>query len=147
MKTAKIFSVLSIALIFFGVTTGFSKKSDFPDTRNHKGPCITHHVIIHPTIGKSICNTYLVKIADETGRLVASPQTYVPGVNKYVFIENGKIKGSKRIATLELSLYPGQYNCVNDFFTAPDVELGPFKTGQTVTYDLFPRAEDPNIDL
>jgi hypothetical protein len=146
MKTAKIYSFLSIAVIFLGVTTGFSKKSDFPDTRNSKSLGLLHQVIVHSTIGKSICNTYLVKVSDETGRLVAPPQIFIPGVNKYVFSENGSAKGRKRIATLELSLYPDHYTCPNDFFTPPDVKVGPFEIGQIIMYDLYPRAESPNID-
>ena len=147
MKTTKFFSVLSLSLIIFGVTTGFSKKTDFPGTKNQKGSGIIHQVFIHATISKSICNTYLVKVSDETGRLVASPQIFVPGVSKYVFNENGTLKGRKRIATLELSLYSGHYTCPNDFFTPPDVKVGPFEIGQIVSFDLYPRAEDPNIDL
>jgi hypothetical protein len=146
MKTAKIYSFISVTLIVWGITTGFSQKSDFPDTRNQKASGIIHHVIIHPTISKNICNTYLVKIVDETGRLVAPPQIYVPGVNKYVFNENNILQGRKRTAILELSLYPGHYTCPNDFFTPPDVKVGPFEKGQIYTFDLYPRAESPNID-
>jgi hypothetical protein len=147
MKTTKFFSVLSLALIIFGVTTGYSRKTDFPGTKNQKGAAIIHNVIVHTTISKNICNVYLVKVSDETGRLVAPPQIFVPGVSKYVFNENVNLKGRKRIATLELSLYPGHYTCPNDFFTPPDVEVGPFENGQILTFDLYPRPEDPNIDL
>jgi hypothetical protein len=146
MKTAKIYSLLSFALIFFGVTTGFAKKTDFPDTKSSKSVGIIHQVYIHPTISKDMCNTYLVKVSDETGRLVAPPQIFVPGVNKYVFNEKGTVKGRQRIAMLELSLYAGHYTCPNDIFTPPDVKVGPFEIGQIIMYDLYPRAESPNID-
>jgi hypothetical protein len=146
MKAAKYSTVVGIALIIFGMTTGFSRKTDFPGTRNQNGPAIIYHVIIHPAISKSICNTYLVKVSDETGHLVAPPQIFIPGVNKYLFYEFNTAKGRNRVATLELSLYPGHYTCPNDFFTPPDVKVGPFEIGQIYTFDLYPRAESPNID-
>ena len=139
MKTTKIFSIITLVIMFTGVTAGFSK--DFGDRKSQPSmmPGITHQVVIHfQALTKDICNPYLVQIIDETGRLVAPAQVFIKGINKYAFYEKAPALGRTRMAVLIPVGYPRHFVCPNDFFTLPDVKMGPFKTGQTYMYDLYP---------
>jgi hypothetical protein len=139
MKTTKLFSVLSLALIFTGVSAGFSKDIVTSNPKGSVMPVITHQVSIHfQEFSKDICNPYLVQIIDESGRLVAPAQVFIKGINKYVFYEKGPALGRTRMAVLIPVAYPQHFVCPNDFFTLPDTKMGPFKTGQTYTFDLYP---------
>ena len=144
MKTAKYFSVLSLALIFIGLTAGFSQKVNTLFSQNLKPASIKYQVIIHPEFdGAQPCGTYVVKVVDETGRLVAREQLYVPGINEYFFTEKVfaivKVEG-RRVAILEevRSLDPSV--CANTLSTLPDVKIGPFFIGQTYTFNLYPKT-------
>ena len=110
-------------------------------------PGITHQVIIHlPGFTKDICNPYLVQLLDETGRQVAPAQVFIKGINKYVFYEKAPALGRTRMAALVPVSYPQHFVCPNDFFTLPDVKMGPFMTGQTYTFDLYPTIQTPRND-
>ena len=139
MKTTKLFSVLSLAIIFSGVSVGFSKDIVTSNSKVSMMPVITHQVSIHfQELSKDICNPYLVQIVDETGRLLAPAQVFIKGINKYVFYEKGPALGRTRMAVLIQVAYPQHFVCPNDFFTLPDTKMGPFKTGQIYTFDLYP---------
>ena len=121
MKTAKFFSVLSLAIIFTSVTFGSSNGLDNRNSQVSIMPGITYQVVIHFSgFTKDICNPYLVQILDETGRLVAPAQVFIKGINKYVFYEKGPALGR--------------------------IRMGPFKSGQTYSFDLYPTIEGQRID-
>jgi hypothetical protein len=142
MKTAKFFSVLSLAIIISGVTFGFSRDIDNRNSQISMMPGITYQVAIHFSgLSKDICNPYLVQILDENGRLVAPAQVFIKGINKYVFYEKGPALGRSRMAVLTPVAYPQHFVCPNDFFTLPDVKMGPFKSGQTYSFDLYPAIQ------
>jgi hypothetical protein len=142
MKTAKFFSVLSLAIIISGVTFGFSRDIDNRNSQISMMPGITYQVVIHfSELSKEICNPYLVQILDENGRLVAPAQVFIKGINKYVFYEKGPALGRSRMAVLTPVGYPQHFVCPNDFFTPPDVKIGPFKSGQTYSFDLYPTIQ------
>jgi hypothetical protein len=147
MKTTKIFSLLSLIIIFAGVTSGFCNGFENRNSQNPVLPGITYQVTIHlPTFTKDICNPYLVQILDETGRLVAPAQVFIKGINKYVFYETGPALGRTRMAVLIPVGYPHHYICPNDFFTLPDVKMGPFKSAQTYSFDLYPSFQNERVD-
>jgi hypothetical protein len=142
MKTTKFFSVLSLVIIFAGTTAGFSKDVENRNSQASIMPGITYQVVIHfQTLTKDICNPYLVQILDETGRLIAPAQVFIKGINKYVFYEKTPALGRTRMAVLVPVSYPQHFVCPNDFFTLPDVKMGPFKTGQIYTFDLYPAIQ------
>ena len=148
MKTAKIFSVLSLALIF-AAANSFAKKDEIPSAKSTRSAAINHEVVIHTNILGAPCNTYVIKMVDETGRLIAPVQIFVPGVNKYSFKEtfNGKTnKFSRRVAMLEPIKYPAHYTCAQAIHATPDVKFGPFLAGQTYYFDLQPRIEGQGLD-
>jgi hypothetical protein len=139
MKTTKLFSVLFLSMIFLGATAAFSNDIGSRDSQVSLMPGITYQVVIHlPDLSKDVCNPYLVQILDETGRMVAPAQVFIKGVSKYVFYEKAPAAGRTRMAVLVPIAYPRHFVCPNDFFTLPDVKMGPFKTGQTYMFDLYP---------
>ena len=147
MKTTKFISVLSFVILFSGVTAGFSKGIDNRKTQASIMPGITYGVTIHfQDLTKKICNPYLVQIIDETGRLVAPAQVFIKGINKYVFYEKAPALGRTRMAVLIPVNYSQHFVCPNDFFTLPDIKMGPFKTGQTYTFDLYPTIQGQAIE-
>jgi hypothetical protein len=83
-----------------------------------------------------LCNTYLVQVTDETGRLVAPPKTYVPGIQRYVFTEDGPAQGKIRVAMFVVAPDVDPYSCPTHVEARPDVKLGPFLPGQTYPFAL-----------
>jgi hypothetical protein len=138
MKTTKFFSVLSLVLIFAGVNAIYA--GDNPNNKSKKPalPDIRYEVAIHLSLGASLCNTYYVQITDETGRLVATPKAFVPGISKYVFHEMFSVPGRARIASLVLPTNLDPYVCPNILVTKPEMKMGKFLPGSTVSFDLFP---------
>jgi hypothetical protein len=142
MKTTKLFSVLSLAIIFTCVTVSYSNDFDKGNSQSSIIPGITYQVVIHlPAFTKGICNPYLVQILDETGHLVTPAQIFIKGINKYVFYEKVPALGRTMMAVLIPVGYPEHFVCPNDFFTLPDVKLAPFETGQTYLFDLYPTVQ------
>jgi hypothetical protein len=143
MKTTKFISVLSFALIFIGITAGISKNVENPGYKVLLGTSITYHVIIHTELATNPCGNYLVEVVDETGRLVAPAQSYVPGIDKYSIherfstIEN---PNTRRVAMLVPVVYPDHFICEFPLYTPPDVLVGPFYSGQTYTFNLYPQT-------
>jgi hypothetical protein len=138
MKTTKFFSVLSLALIFAGVNAIYADNN--PNNKSSKPavPTIRYEVAIHLSLGASLCNTYWVQVTDETGRLVAPRKAFDPGISKYVFNELFSVPGRARIASLVLPSNFDPFVCQNILVTKPDVQMGPFLPGRTVSFDLFP---------
>jgi hypothetical protein len=138
MKTTKFFSVLSLVLIFAAANTVYADNNKPDKFKKASQTTIKYQVAIHLSLGISTCNTYYVQITDETGRLVAPAQIFVPGVNKYVFNEAISVQGRARIASLVLPSNFDPYACLNNLITRPDVKVGPFFFGLTYSFDLFP---------
>ena len=145
MKTIKLFSVLSLAIILTGINAAYSSNSL---SDNPKGPhtaSVSYDVYIHLVTDNNICNVYLVQVTDEKGRLVAPFQIYVPGVTKYNFHEQGLMRGKLRIASLVRATYPNHFVCVNDLYSSPATKEGPFLMGHTYSFDLYPVLMIPKV--
>jgi hypothetical protein len=138
MKTTKFFAVLSLALIFAGVNAIYA--GDNPNNKSKKPdlPNIRYEVAVHLSLGASLCNTYYVQVTDESGRLVAPPKAFVPGISKYVFNETVSVPGRARIASLVLPANVDPYACPNILVTKPEIKMGTFLPGRTISFDLFP---------
>ena len=144
MKTIKFFSVLSLVLIFAGVNAVYSgNRITNKPKQLIKVTTIRYEVNINFWDVIDLCNTYWVRVTDETGRLVAPAQIFVPGMNQYTFYSESKERalkerGSKRIAMLVISPYLRNLECENNLFTLMDVKTGLFLKGQIYSFDLFP---------
>jgi len=139
MKTTNFFSVLSLALIFTGVSTVYSNNLLTGNSQQVSNATTRYEVTIHLSLGVNICNTYFVQVTDETGRLVAPAQIFVPGISKYVFTESISVPARVRlVAKLVLPSNVNPFGCPIILTTEPNVILGPFKIGRTYSFDLFP---------
>ena len=140
MKTTKIFSVLSFALIFATATSSFS---GVPENKNNQvtaNSLVRYHVNVILSSEKPLCNIWLVEILDEGGRLVAPAKPYESGVTGYDFFERGPVSG-KRVAVLVKNLFGDRYICATERFTNPAILFGPFCAGKTYRFDLFPTSQ------
>jgi len=143
MKTIKFFSIMSLALIFVVATEGFSKKGENPNAQSLKVQMIRYQVNIHLASDNVICNTYWVQILDETGRLVAPAQVFIPGKNQYTFYSNSKEsvfkeRGTRRVAMLTTNPRVMNLECEVYLFSRSDVKTGIFLRGHTYSFDLYP---------
>ena len=100
MKTLKLTTVISLALILFGINSIYAGQKG-----NNEGvniaPLIRYHVTIHQPYEGRMCNIYIVRITDVYGNNVTPPQGYSPQVSVYTFYEAGPVKGI-RVARLEI---------------------------------------------
>ena len=144
MKTTKKISVLSLVLILAAVNTSFSGTGK-PGFNDNITPGIRYQVNVHLTADLALCNTYLVQVVDESGRLVAQPKRFVPGISIYTFVELPLPIGilrplgwkAKRTAML-ISAGSGDVVCTTDLVTRPDSKVGTFVPGQTYSFNLYP---------
>ena len=139
MKTTKIYTALSLALIFAAATSVFSAKIG-KTTQISGNPGIRYQVNIHLTGEINVCNTYLVEIRDGKGQLVAPAKHYISGVSRYEFSERGPGSGV-RIAALVVSNIGDRFVCDKELFTTPVPMAGPFLNYQIYRFDLFPKAQ------
>jgi hypothetical protein len=149
MKTTKLFSVISLALIFVGITAGFSKKVEPVSSKIVQSTGIIYRVSIHPDLMTTPCGTYLVQVVDETGRLVAPAQVFVAGINGYSFNEKISTSAnlhSRRVAMLIQVKTPSYYTCSTPLFALPDIKIGPFLAGHFYTFDLYPQTKTNSIE-
>lgn len=103
---------------------------------------IRYEVSVLLFVRVDLCNTYLVEVTDESGRPVAPPKVYIPGVQKYVFTEAGPAQGKLRVAMLVMA--PNADNECQIHLGAPDdVKIGPFYQGQTYPFTLRPILTAP----
>jgi hypothetical protein len=137
MKTTKIFSVLSLVLIFAAVTSTFAAAIDNKNNPVNANQVIRYHVNIAMTSESQLCNMWLVEILDGNGRLVAPAKPYSSNVTRYDFFERGPVTGT-RIAVLVINQYGDHYICDRELFVKPDALSGTFLNGQTYRFDLFP---------
>jgi hypothetical protein len=141
MKTTKIFSVLSLALIFATAITVYSKDRITDRPSQLKKLTIRYEVTVHFSAVLNLCNNYLVKVTDEQGRPVAHPQVFVPGITKYVFNETVSVPAKVRVASLVLPENIDPYFCQTNLNTKAEPMMGPFFPGQTYSFDLYPIIE------
>ncbi|MCX6303995.1 MAG: hypothetical protein NT040_03415 [Bacteroidetes bacterium] len=142
MKTTKIFSVLSLALILTAVTSVFSAPIDNKNNLVSATPVIHYRVNITLSVDKPLCNLWLVKILDENGRMVAPAKPYTNGITKYDFYERGPASGT-RIAVLVKNQHGDPYVCATELFTTPVAIFGKFFNGETYRFDLYPTTQNP----
>ncbi|MEI7897485.1 MAG: hypothetical protein WCJ26_10655 [bacterium] len=140
MKTTKIFSVLSLALIFCATLSVSSAPIGNKDGKIAVNQMVRHQVNIIALNDRKLCNFYLVEILDGNGRLVAPAKSYNPGVSTYDFYERGPAEGF-RVAVLVLGPVYSHFQCETELFTSPAMVPGPFVAGQTYRYDLYPQSE------
>ena len=147
MKTTKILAVLSLALIFAGVNT-VNAKSDPRKPMSLEKPSIRYEVTVHLSLplGINLNNTYWVRMTDESGRLVAPAQRFIPGVSKYVFKESVSTVGRIRIASLVLPSNVDPFAGGNILVTQPDVKRGLFMPDRTYSFNLFPILKNGILD-
>jgi hypothetical protein len=144
MKTTKMFSVLSLALIFLAATSGFAKN---PDKTKAAGPAVSvrYEVNVHFNSERLLCNTYQVELLDVNGRMVAPAQYFEQGKVGYTFYEQTRQTAGVRIARLVMSPNVDRMACPQELFTAPDVKLISFTDHGTYTFDLTPSVNPSKI--
>jgi hypothetical protein len=103
MKTTKLIFALSLALIFAAGSNNIfalgNLKTDNPAER--KAQKIAYVVRIEQlNYIQSLGGHFLVKMTDETGRMIAPAQVFRPGVSDYTFFEAGNVRGT-RVAKME----------------------------------------------
>ena len=147
MKTTKFLAVLSLALIFAGVNTVYSKGDNEKPNVKPKAS-IRYEVTVHLALplGVNLCNTYWVRMTDGWGRPVAPDQRFVPGVSKYVFNESISSPGNVRVASLVLPSNVDPYSCGNTLVTKPDAKRDTFKAGRTYSFELYPALKRGAFD-
>jgi hypothetical protein len=143
MKTTKFFAILSLLLISVGVTSLFSNNNLVDKPQITRKINIKYEVNVYLFSRIDLCNTYLVEVTDETGRLVAPPKVFVPGISRYVFAEDGPAQGKVRVAMLVMAPDVDPYDCSTHIAARPDVKMGPFLQGQTYPFVLRPLLKAP----
>jgi len=136
MKTTRLFTVLSLALIFIGLNSVYSSDRLTGNTQMTRKINIKYEVNVYLFSRIELCNTYLVQVTDETGRLVAPPKVFVPGISRYMFAEDGPAQGKVRVAMLVVAPDVDPYACSTHIGARPDVKMGPFLAGQTYPFVL-----------
>lgn len=98
-----------------------------------------YEVVVHLSHEVTVCNSYLVELKDETGRLIGPSQKFIPGINVYNFFEMVSATGT-RIARLIPDPDIDRLVCLNELFTAPVIKTGKFIEGGSYTFDLYPQT-------
>ena len=140
MKTTKIYTLLSLALIFVAATSAFSLNTGNKAATISGNPGIRYQVSIHLAGENMLCNMYVVEILDGNGQLVAPAKPYISGVSTYEFSERGPSTGV-RIAALVISNIGYRYVCEKELFTTPVPMAGPVLNYQVYKFDLFPKFQ------
>jgi len=143
MKTTKFVTILSLILLFAGINSLFSNNNLTDKQQITRKINIKYEVNVYLFSRIDLCNTYLVQVTDETGRLVAPPKTFVPGISRYVFAEDGPAQGKVRVAMLVMAPDVDPYVCSTHIGARPDVKMGPFLQGQTYPFVLRPILKAP----
>ena len=143
MKTLKISAVLSMIILFAGFTSAYSASR--PDNRGVKPTSVVRYQVnVHVPADLDLCNAYLVVLVDGHGNPVAASQGYIPGKTNYTFTETSStagVRGARLIQNSEIL----HYICANELSSAPVFHMGPFMTGETYSFDLFPMTKnEPN---
>ncbi|MEI7897483.1 MAG: hypothetical protein WCJ26_10645 [bacterium] len=109
MKTTKIISALSLALILFaGVTSAFAQvniKNGSPG--ENKAAKIAYVVRVENMLYlQNTGSGFLINLTDETGRQIAPSQYFRPGVQDYTFLEGGTVRGTRVASMVKLPIGP-----------------------------------------
>jgi hypothetical protein len=113
---------------------------------NHIGYTkIRYEVVVHLSNEVTICNSYLVELKDETGRLIGPSQKFIPGIGVYNFFETVSATGT-RIARLVADPDIDRLVCLNELFTAPAIKTGKFLEGGSYTFDLYPQTTPQKLN-
>jgi len=146
MKTKNIIQVLTLALIFTTVNVVNAKDRITDQPSLMKKATIRYEVTVHHAVGFILCHNYLVKVTDANGRPVATPQVFIPGKIKYVFVEYVSVPSNIRIASLSLPDNVDPYFCPTSLKTKSAPMMGPFIPGRTYSFDLYPIIEKGAIN-
>ena len=138
MKTIKLLSILSLIMILSGAKSSYSDNVPTNNPRVSTMNVIRYEVNVYLFSRIELCNTYLIEVTDETGRPVAPPKTFVPGIQRYIFTETGPAQGKLRVARLVLSPDVDPVVCRVQIGARDDVKMGPFKPGQSYPFVLRP---------
>ncbi|MCX6251436.1 MAG: hypothetical protein NTX61_11875 [Bacteroidetes bacterium] len=140
MKTTKIFSALSIAMIVFGLSA-FATKPSSENTRERG--LIRYQVNINIPANLSVSNLQLlVMVKDGSNRLVAPPQPFHFGTLSYTFTEKVRVVGpvnDTRIAMLVLSNAGGRAILL---YNNTDTKSGAFEPDHLYRFLIFPEIGD-----
>jgi hypothetical protein len=143
MKTANLFSALCLVFVLAGVNRAYSSDGSTDKPQITKQTNIRYEVNVYLFSRIDLCNTYLIQVTDETGRLVAPAKIFVPGKQSYIFSETGPATGKLRVAMLVLAPDIDPYVCSTHLGARPDVKIGPFVPGQTYPFVLRPILTAP----
>jgi len=134
MKTLKLFTVISLALIVLGINAVYAKSNS---TQSNPPPTgyIKYQVNIHvnSNINWPLTRIYVV-MTDENGREVAPPELFTPGTWVYVFNEAGPVTGIRE-ARMVLPTEGGQ---IFHKYPSPDIKKGTFLDGNVYQFNLYP---------
>jgi hypothetical protein len=147
MKTTKLISAISFALILATATSVFSAIPEKSANREEKANLITFNVNVHLTSDLAFCGLYQVKLVFADGSLVAAPQTFIAGKSSYVFstlLWPGNVRPlyiwKTRITALLVPVSPIDIVCPVDLITNPDSKTVLWTTGQNISFNLFPNT-------
>ena len=140
MKTLKINTILSLALILFAVTSATAKSTNNPKPAG-SSVNVRYEVNIQFAASEPLCNSYLVEILDASGNMVAPAQVFIPGQDLYTFYEQTRLTIGIRIARLVLAPMVYHFNCDQELFTPPAIKVIHFVDRQTYTFDLAPTTK------
>ena len=130
MKTLKINTILSLALILFAVTSATAKSTNNPKPAG-SSVNVRYEVNIQFAASEPLCNSYLVEILDASGNMVAPAQVFIPGQDLYTFYEQTRLTIGIRIARLVLAPKVYHFTCEQELFTPPAVKVIHFIDRQT----------------
>ena len=140
MKTLKLLSVISFALMVFAASAIKPAEVSSMNTATPTPGNIKYQVTIHVPADLSLPNVhFFVVMTDGNGRRIAAPQQAVTGINTYYFSELGPVTGT-RIARLVEAHISDSYM---PFTCNPDVKTGIFKNGYMYDFNLWPSSSLP----
>jgi hypothetical protein len=138
MKTTKIFSVLSLAMVFTVVTSAFANVIGKKDV-TPSNAMIRYAVNVVSQMEKPLAATYMIKVFNEKYQLVAPPKIFIPGQSQYVFYERGPADGVRIAVLVKAPLHEGGIEPNVILYAEPAIVKGPFEVGQTYRFDLYPK--------
>ncbi len=139
MKTLKITAAISLFFFLIGMTSVFSTPAG-KLTSSFSNAGIRYQVNVQFNHDMHLCNFYQVVVVNESGKLIAPPQTFRQGTTAYYFVEAGPVSGT-RIAMLIINPDIMHFICPNELFTSPDMKRGEFLTGRTYDFNLYPQTQ------
>jgi hypothetical protein len=147
MKTTKLISALSFALIFATSTSVISAIPEKPSNREDKiqTNTITFNVNVHLSTDLAFCGTYQVQLVHADGSLVAPAQTFIPGKSNYEFTKVLWPDGVRplyiwktKITAMLVQVSASDQTCPTELNTRPESKMVLWTTGQTIRFDLYP---------